>query len=93
MNDLHLPSDVKDSFQSHLEELFRRISTIVVLVVILTGIWSLSIDQILNHLLTKLDPCDGSCVNIFSPEESHEEFDKNEDSLKEIKDKTKVQNI
>ena len=69
MNDLHLPSDVKDSFQSHLEELFRRISTIVVLVVILTGIWSLSIDQILNHLLTKLDPCDGSCVNIFSPEE------------------------
>ena len=69
MNDLHLPSDVKDSFQSHLEELFRRISTIVVLVVILTGVWSLSIDEILNHLLTKLDPCDASCVNIFSPEE------------------------
>ena len=69
MNDLHLPSDVKDSFQSHLEELFRRISIIVVLIVILTGIWSLSIDQILNHFLTKLDPCDASCVNIFSPEE------------------------
>ena len=55
--------------QSHLDELYRRVSSIIILVVILTGIWSLSIDEILHSVLLKLDPCEGSCINIFSPDE------------------------
>ncbi len=55
--------------QSHLDELYRRVSSIIILVVILTGIWSLSIDEILHSVLLKLDPCEGNCINIFSPDE------------------------
>ena len=69
MNDMYLSTDDRDSFQSHLSELSKRITTIVFLIIILTVIWSFSIDQILRYALEKLDPCDDSCINIFSPEE------------------------
>ncbi len=55
--------------QSHLDELYRRVSVVIILVVILTVIWSISIDQILHSVLLQLDPCGGSCINIFSPDE------------------------
>ena len=69
MSDLHLSSDDRTPFQEHLDEMSRRITSIVILIVILTGIWSISIDEILRYTLTKLDPCNDSCVNIFSPDE------------------------
>ena len=69
MNDLHLSSDGRSSVQSHLDELSKRLTAVIMLVIILTGIWSLSIDEILHYLLGKLDPCEYSCVNIFSPDE------------------------
>ena len=55
--------------QSHLDELYRRVASVIILVVVLTGIWSLSIDEILHYVLLNLDPCGGSCINIFSPDE------------------------
>lgn len=55
--------------QSHLDELYRRVGSVIILVVVLTVIWSLSIDEILHYVLLKLDPCGGSCINIFSPDE------------------------
>ena len=69
MNDLHLSGDDRTSIQSHLDELSRRLTSVVILVIILTGIWSISIDEILNYILNRLDPCEKSCVNIFSPDE------------------------
>ena len=69
MNDLHLSSDDRTPFQEHLDELSRMITSIVILVVILTGIWSISIDEILGYTLNQLDPCSQACVNIFSPDE------------------------
>ena len=69
MNDMYLSTDDRDSFQSHLSELSKRMTAIVFLILILTVIWSFSIDQILRYALEKLDPCDDSCINIFSPEE------------------------
>ena len=55
--------------QDHLDELSRRFTYVVILVIILTGIWSFSIDQILRYTLQQLDPCNQSCINIFSPDE------------------------
>ena len=69
MNDLHLSGDDRNSVQSHLDELSKRLTAIIILVIILTGIWSFSIDEILNYVLGRLDPCEESCVNIFSPDE------------------------
>ena len=69
MNDLHLSSDDRNTFQSHLDELSSKITSVLILIVILTGIWSFSIDEILNLTLTQLVPCDESCINIFSPDE------------------------
>lgn len=69
MNDLHLSSDDRTPFQEHLDEMSRRVTSIVILIVILTGIWSISIDEILSYTLNELDPCNDTCVNIFSPDE------------------------
>jgi len=69
MNDLHLSSDDRTSVQAHFDELTRRLTSVIILVIIVTGIWSSSIDEILKYLLQKLDPCTDSCVNIFSPDE------------------------
>ena len=69
MEDLHLSSDDRSSVQSHLDELSGRFTSVIILVIILTGIWSISIDEILRYILDRLDPCDASCVNIFSPDE------------------------
>ena len=69
MSDLHLSSDDRTPFQEHLDEMSRRITSIVILIVILTGIWSISIDEILRYTLTQLDPCNEACINIFSPDE------------------------
>ena len=69
MNDLHLSSDGRSSVQSHLDELSKRLTSVIILIIILTGIWSFSIDEILNYVLGRLDPCEQSCVNIFSPDE------------------------
>lgn len=69
MSSIHLSSDDRSTMQSHLSELGKRLTWITILAVILTIIWSFSIDIVLNKILTKLDPCDGTCVNIFSPDE------------------------
>ena len=69
MNDLHLSGDDRSSVQSHLDELSKRLTAVIILIIILTGIWSFSIDEILNYVLGRLDPCEQSCVNIFSPDE------------------------
>ena len=55
--------------QTHLDEFSRRLTSVVILMVILSGVWSFSIDEILRYLLERLDPCEDSCVNIFSPDE------------------------
>ena len=69
MNDLHLSSDDRSSIQSHLDEFAKRLTSIIILVVILTIVWSISIDEILHYVLLQLDPCSESCINIFSPDE------------------------
>ena len=55
--------------QNHFDELSKRVTSVIILVIICTVIWSFSIDVILNHVLVKLDPCSESCINIFSPDE------------------------
>ncbi len=69
MNDLHLSSDDRRPVQSHLDEFTRRLTTVIILVIILTGIWSLSIDELLHYTMLQLDPCADACINIFSPDE------------------------
>lgn len=55
--------------QSHLRELGQRIRATVILTVILAVIWSFSIDSVLYWILSQLDPCSTSCINVFSPDE------------------------
>ena len=69
MSNLHLSSDDRSTFQSHLSELSQRLTSTIILAIILTGVWSLSIDEILNFILLRLDPCIETCVTIFSPDE------------------------
>ena len=69
MSSIHLSSDDRSTMQSHLSELGKRLTSVTILAVILTIIWSFSIDIVLNQVLTRLDPCNGTCVNIFSPDE------------------------
>ena len=64
-----MSSDDRNNIQTHFDELYRRMLSVILLVVILTGIWSLSIDKILHYVLLNLDPCKDACVNIFSPDE------------------------
>ena len=71
MNDLRLPSDQHVSVQSHLDELTRRLTAVIILISIITVIWSFSVGNILSYSLDNLDPCSGSdpCLTVFSPQE------------------------
>ena len=69
MSNLHLSGDDRQSVQSHIRELGQRIRSTVILTVILTVVWSFSIDVILHWILSRLDPCTTSCINVFSPDE------------------------
>ena len=60
MNDLRLPSDQHVSVQSHLDELTRRLTAIIILISILTVIWSFSVGDLLKYSLNQMDPCLGS---------------------------------
>ena len=69
MTQLSLSEDDCSPIQSHLDELSKRLTVAVILWLVLTAIWSLSIDQILHTILTRLDPCAENCINIFAPDE------------------------
>ena len=71
MNDLRLPSDQHVSVQSHLDELTRRLTAIIILISILTVIWSFSVGDLLKYSLNQMDPCLSSspCLTVFSPQE------------------------
>ena len=69
MSDLRLSSDRFASIQSHLQELSKRITAVIILISILTVIWSFSVGDILTFSLREMDPCNESCLSVFSPQE------------------------
>lgn len=62
-----LDADTATNPQDHLDELTLRVSVWFVAVGMLTLVWSLYIDEVLDGLLTLLSPCTGPCMNVYDP--------------------------
>ena len=62
-----LEHDSTRTLQSHLDELTWRTTLIFATVAVFTLVWSMYVDEVLNALLTMLQPCVGDCLNVYDP--------------------------
>ena len=69
MGGLKLADDEDVPIENHLSEFSYRSSVLLLLIAILTVVWSLKIDSILTYSMNVLDPCIDSCMNVFEPAE------------------------
>ena len=69
MGGLKLADDEDVPIENHLSEFSYRASILLLLIAILTVVWSLKIDSILTFSMSILDPCINSCMNVFEPAE------------------------
>ncbi|MGY8670017.1 MAG: twin-arginine translocase subunit TatC, partial [Candidatus Poseidoniales archaeon] len=69
MGGLKLAADEDLPLDNHLSEFSYRASLLLLLVAILTVVWSFQIDSILTYTMRVLDPCLDSCMNVFEPAE------------------------
>ena len=69
MSGLKLANDEEVPIENHLGEFSYRASILLLLIAILTVVWSLKIDSILTYSMNILDPCIDSCMNVFEPAE------------------------
>ena len=69
MESILLSNDEKRPLDYHLAEFSFRFSIILLLIVILTVIWSFSIDTLLSAIMQQIDPCENACMNVFKPAE------------------------
>jgi len=64
---LQLELDQERQIQEHLNELTSRTTYVFVLATVFTIGWLSQIDQILDVLLSRLNPCEEGCLNLFDP--------------------------
>ncbi|RJU82852.1 MAG: hypothetical protein DWC09_01065 [Candidatus Poseidoniales archaeon] len=64
---LQLELDHDRHVQEHLNELTSRTTLVFFLATVFTVGWLTQIDQILNVLLNRLNPCDAGCLNLYDP--------------------------
>ena len=69
MGGLKLADDEDIPLEYHLSEFSYRASLLLLLIAILTVVWSFQIDSILTYAMLVLDPCVDSCMNVFEPAE------------------------
>ncbi len=69
MGGLKLADDEDVPLEHHLSEFSYRASLLLLLIAILTVVWSFQIDSILTYTMCVLDPCSYSCMNVFEPAE------------------------
>ncbi len=69
MGGLKLADDDDVPIENHLSEFSYRASVLLLLIAILTVVWSFQIDSILTYSMGVLDPCLDSCMNVFEPAE------------------------
>jgi Sec-independent protein secretion pathway component TatC len=69
MSGLKLADDDDVPLEHHLGEFSYRASLLLLLIAILTVVWSFQIDAILAYTMRILDPCSDSCMNVFAPAE------------------------
>ena len=65
---LQLEKDAKVSVQTHIDEFSSRFSILIVSWLVISLIWMLKVDSILEQVVTILDPCNNtSCSNLYNP--------------------------
>jgi len=65
---LQLEKDAKVSVQTHIDEFSSRFSILIVSWLVISLIWMLQVDSILEQVVTLLDPCNNtSCSNLYNP--------------------------
>ena len=64
---LQLELDNDRHIQDHLNELTSRTTLVFFLATVFTICWLTQIDQILNLVLNRLNPCDDGCLNLYDP--------------------------
>lgn len=64
---LQLERDQRAHLQAHLDELTGRVTLIFAAIVVVTLVVSTQIDAWLDLLLTKIDPCNNDCLNLYDP--------------------------
>jgi len=69
MGELKLADDEDVPLEHHLSEFSYRASLLLLLIAVLTVVWSFQIDSILTYTMRILDPCSDSCMNVFEPAE------------------------
>ena len=64
---LNLEHDQHSHVQDHLNELTARVTLVVFLSSLFTGLWLTQIDSILDFVLQFLNPCVEGCLNLYDP--------------------------
>ena len=64
---LNLEHDKQSHVQEHLNELTARVTLVVFLSSLFTGLWLTQIDSILDFVLQFLNPCVEGCLNLYDP--------------------------
>ena len=65
---LQLEKDAKVSIQTHIDEFSSRFSILIVLWLMVSLIWMLRVDLVLEYVVDVLDPCNSNnCSNLYNP--------------------------
>ena len=65
---LQLEKDAKVSIQTHIDEFSSRFSILIVLWLMVSLIWMLRVDLVLEYVVDVLDPCNNNnCSNLYNP--------------------------
>ena len=59
---------MKNSHSIIILQSFPSVFQFLLLIVILTVIWSFSIDTLLSAIIQQIDPCENACMNVFKAE-------------------------
>lgn len=64
---LQLEQDAKVPIQTHIDEFSSRFSIMIFLWIVVTIIWIINIDMVLEKVVRTLDPCVDECSNLYNP--------------------------
>mgnify|MGYP001163909784 FL=1 len=65
---LQLEKDANVSVQTHIDEFSSRASILIVIWLLVSLLWMLKVDLVLEYVIGLLDPCvDSNCSNLYNP--------------------------
>ena len=62
-----LDQDRLQPVQVHLNELTWRVTVLFASIALLTAVWVMVVDEVLDTILLNLKPCAGDCLNVYDP--------------------------